>query len=65
MNEKTCYDCRHTRREQTGPHAWLHDCALQQRDYPDAEHCAFYHPGAAPYPENERWPCRETAVCPS
>lgn len=43
---KDCSVCRHSRREQTGPHAWRHDCALGQVDFPRAEWCAAYEPGA-------------------
>ncbi|MCP5197289.1 MAG: hypothetical protein H6974_10960 [Gammaproteobacteria bacterium] len=61
MNDDTkhCADCRHARREQTGPHEYLHTCALQQRDFPDAAHCAAYHPGETGQLENEYWPFRQ------
>lgn len=45
---KTCTLCRHNRRVQHGPHAWLHECALAQRDYPHAPDCAQYDPPPLP-----------------
>lgn len=65
MIEKTCADCRHTRREQTGPHEYFHFCSLQQRDFTDAAHCAFYQPGATHWDAGERWPCRDLMPCRS
>lgn len=43
---KECTFCRHSRREQIGPHAWNHKCALQQVDFPHAEWCDAYEPSA-------------------
>lgn len=57
--EKTCTECRHARRKQTGPHEYLHSCALHQRDFPDANDCAAYHPGASGQDEGEFWPFRQ------
>lgn len=44
MTAKSCRDCIHSRREQTGPHAFSHSCIMQQRDFPEAEHCGIYVP---------------------
>jgi hypothetical protein len=45
---KSCTLCRHNRRIQNGPNAWLHECALSQRDYPNALDCAQYEPPPLP-----------------
>jgi len=58
-SEKTCHECRHARREQTGPHEYLYSCALHQRDFPEANDCAAYHPGAFEQDEGEFWPFRQ------
>ncbi len=43
-----CSDCRHSRRQQTGPHSWRLDCSLRQLAFPDAKDCAFYQPPGYP-----------------
>lgn len=59
-DEKSCHLCQHSRREQTGPHAFFAFCALQQVDFPDSpEHCGSYQPGPKPNDdEDEFWPLR-------
>lgn len=58
-HEKSCHDCRNIRREQTGPHAYAHHCALHQVDFPHADQCAAYLPGPDPLDdEGEYWPMR-------
>jgi hypothetical protein len=57
MTGKSCFDCQHRRRKQTGPFEFQHSCTLQQRDFPLAEHCSMYQPETAPSAdENEFWP---------
>lgn len=59
MSDKACFRCQHYCRQRTGPHEWSADCALRQRDFPDAAHCAFYQPAPEdPIDEGERWPSR-------
>lgn len=45
---KSCTDCRHSRRQQTGPHSWDLDCSLRQITFPDAVECVFYQPPSSP-----------------
>lgn len=57
MIEKSCSECRHYRRERAGPHEWVANCELHQRDFLNAEHCGLYQPEPA-ITENEgnEWP---------
>lgn len=57
MSERNCFECRHYRRERTGPHEWAADCALSMVvDFMNADQCAFYWPGSTLEDEGERWP---------
>lgn len=63
---KSCSECQHYTRSQTGPHEWKADCALRMADFMSAADCASYSPIPLDHASDEaddRWPYsgKETA----
>ncbi len=57
METRTCFNCAHRGREQTGPHAFDHFCQLKKPDFPSIGQCRFHAPGESMDDETD-WPYR-------